>query len=257
VSDLWVLEPARGTRTRVTFNGTVRFFPIWTRDGAQLTYADNSGAANQIWMTQADGTGRPKALTTADTRRFPTSWSPDGRVLLMHVGGADAQHPRDIWQLDTSRNPSVLSPLIEGPFQERGGLFSPDGHWVAYVSNKSGQDEIYIRPYPGPGLETVVSVNGGKEPVWGPNGRELVYRSDRRLMSVSIDTSGAAPKIGTPVALFDAPYATDTWGTDGAVANYDIAPDGQSFFFVSTQRTGSEPPRLHLVLNWADHLGAR
>jgi len=155
----------------------------------------------------------------------------------------------------------VAKPFVETPFEERGAIFSPDGKWVAYVSNKAGQNDVYARPYPGPGNEVTISIGGGQEPVWAPTGRELFYRHDGKLVAVRIESSASTLKVGAPTPVFDDPYRLDTGGASGGVANYDIAPDGKRFVMVELPRvsagTAREPVRLQVALNWLEELKQR
>jgi serine/threonine protein kinase/Tol biopolymer transport system component len=254
-SDLWVLDVARGSRTRVTFTGNNRFHPIWTRDGTRLTFADGIGATNRLLWTLADGSGGLLTLMDADARRFPTSWSRDGRTLAFYVGGVNSS--RDVWMLHRDGDQWTPTPFVETPFEERGAIFSPDGRWVAYVSNKSGQNHIYARPYPGPGGEVTISMGGGQEPVWAPSGRELFYRHGGRLLAVQIDQAASSLTVGAPARVFDDPYRLDTAGTQGGVANYDISADGLRFVMVEEPRPtggGTQAVRLQVILNWHEEL---
>jgi Tol biopolymer transport system component len=150
---------------------------------------------------------------------------------------------------------------VETPFEERGAIFSPDGKWVVYVSNKSGQNDVFARPYPGPGSEITISVGGGQEPVWAPSGRELFYRNDGKMMAVKIDETGTGLTVGAPTRLFDDPYRPDMGGTAGGMADYDISPDGKRFVMVEepkpTVSATAEIVRLQVVLNWFEELKAR
>jgi Tol biopolymer transport system component len=146
--------------------------------------------------------------------------------------------------------------VYRNQFPGTGRDFWPDGRWLAYVSNKSGQDDVYARPYPGPGGEVTISVGGGKEPVWAPSGRELFYRHDGKLLVVKIEHSSSTLTVGVPAPVFDDPYRLDT----GGVANYDISPDGKRFVMVDEPKSAPEdarPGRLQIVLNWHRELEQR
>jgi Tol biopolymer transport system component len=153
--------------------------------------------------------------------------------------------------------------FVETPFQERGGIFSPDGHWIAYVSDKSGpgQNDIFARRYPGPGGEVTISVGGGQEPAWSPTGRELFYRHDGKLLAVPIESTPSSLTVGPPVRVFDDPYLLDLGGSGGGMANYDVSPDGKRFVMVeeprATKGNANEPFRLQVVLNWTEELKRR
>jgi hypothetical protein len=168
--------------------------------------------------------------------------------------------------LHADGNTWTARPFVGTPFDERGAIFSPNGRWVAYVSDKSGTNDIYARPFPGPGAEVTISVGGGGEPVWGPSGRELFYRRDRKLMVVRIEERGGSLVVSAPALVFDDPYRPDTFGTQGGVvlaqggvANYDIAPDGTRFVMVEEPQelADTQFARIEVILNWLDELKRR
>ena len=257
-SDLWVIDAARGARTRVTFAENTRFYPIWSRDGTRLTFANGTGLTNRLQSALADGSGGLESLTDTTARRFPTSWSRDGRALAFFAGPAAPPDFRDLWMLHAEGDQWTATPFVRTPFDERGAIFSPSGRWVAYVSNKSGSDDIYARPFPGPGAEVTISVGGGAEPVWGPAGDELFYRHESTLIVVRIAERGGSLDVGSPTLVFNDPYRHDT-GVAQAVANYDIAPDGKRFVMVEEPQglTAPQIARIEVVLNWLDELKRR
>jgi serine/threonine-protein kinase len=259
-ADLWVLDIARVTPTRITFGGNNRFYPIWTRNAARLTFADGSGPTNRLQTTLADGSGGIRALTDVDTRRFPTSWSPDGRALAFYSGGALSLSSRDIWMLNVDGDKTTARPFVQTPFEESGPIFSPNGRWVAYVSDKSGRKNIYATPYPGPGGEVTISAGGGEEPVWSPSGREMFYRHDGKLYAIPVDHNVANLAVGTASPLFEDPYRLDWGGSSGGVADYDISPDGRRFVMVEErwpERETAQSGRLQVILNWSEELKQR
>jgi serine/threonine-protein kinase len=151
----------------------------------------------------------------------------------------------DIWVLNVERE-GTPSPFLNTPFNEYTPVFSPDGAWLAYVSDESGQDEVYVTAYPGPGRKIAISTGGGREPLWSPDGRELFYRNEGgdRMFSVPIESkSPFAP--GKPRLLFEGRYDTFL----GAI-NYDISPDGRRFLMTREY----VPSRLHIVFNWFEEL---
>ena len=148
-------------------------------------------------------------------------------------------------------------PFVETPFMERGAIFSPNGRWIAYVSDKSGQNDVYARPFPGPGLEVTISVGGGEEPVWAPSGSELYYRHDDELLVVSIDETGSSLAVDTPRHVLDDTFMRDTGGAAGGVANYDIAPSGEQFVMVENASSAGGrvfAPQLYVITNWFEEL---
>ena len=179
--EVWVYNLARGNATRLISEGSNQF-PIWTPDGKRLTYrATRAGTRNVFWR-MADGSGTEERLTTGAGNHAPGSWSPDGQVLLF----TDATVGQDISALRLTDRKT--QPFLRTPFYEVAPRFSPDGRWVAYLSDESGRPEVYVQPYPGPGGKSQISTDGGTEPVWNPNGRELFYRSGNKMMAVTITT---------------------------------------------------------------------
>ena len=204
-----------------------------------------SPSPNTIQIAPADGSGGSVALLQRDGLQFPTSWSRDGSVLAYHETNPETQ--RDLWVLPVGGDPK---PFLVTPFGEKAPVFSPDGRWLAYVSDESGQDEVYVLPYPGPGPEFTVSTAGGREPVWSPNGSELFYRTEDQLMVVEVEL-GETFRGGTPRPLFADVYMRGAAVT--AAPNYDITPDGQRFVMVRIGGT-EEAYTAAVVLNFNEEL---
>src|SRR5262249_43792689 len=139
-------------------------------------------------------------------------------------------------------------------------MFSPDGHWIAYASNKSGQNEIYVRPYPAAGAqEYTLSAGGGTEPLWAPGGHELLYRHGNDLMSVAVSSSTGSLRAAAPTRLFSGQFALDA-STTRTVANYDISRDGKRFLMLKAAGAAASPgttPPVSVVLNWTEELKQR
>lgn len=140
-------------------------------------------------------------------------------------------------------------PFLRTPFTEGGPRFSPDGRWLAYVSDESGRREIYVQPYPGPGGKWQISTEGGGEPVWNRNGRELFYRSGGKMMAVDVATQPSFTA-GKPRVLFEGPYLP----TPLTSANYDVSPDGQRFLMLKPNESTEAPTQISVVLNWFEEL---
>ena len=154
---------------------------------------------------------------------------------------------RDIWVVSAGGDPV---PFLITPFDERSPRFSPDGKWLAYVSDESGRNDVYVQPFPGPGPKWLVSTEGGIDPVWSRDGRELFYRKDDQMMVVSVAASGAF-SAGRPRRLFEIRFDA---GDNGP--NYDVSPDGK-WFVMPRRNQGAVPGELHLVLNWFGEVTAR
>jgi dipeptidyl aminopeptidase/acylaminoacyl peptidase len=177
--------------------------------------------------------------------KFPADWSPDGRFLLyLEVSPTTGN---DLWVLpmDGDRKPF---PFLTTSFDTRWGQFSPDGRWVAYHSNESGRNEIYARPFPGPGGQSTVSTSGGVYPRWSPDGKELFYLApDGRLMAAQVAVTGTTLKAAAPVALFQTRIVGGGASIVGSRQQYDVASDGRFLINVTTE---SAPQPISLILNW-------
>jgi len=227
--DLWLLDLERGSRSRMTFDNSSRFQIAWTPGGDRLTYADGSTASvsNTIWTVATDGSGAREPVVEAGGVKAPAGWSSDGRALVYYT--LDTRTLHDIWLAPSGGEPR---PIVAGPFEERAPTVSPDGRWLAYVSDESGRDEVYLQAFPGPGAREVVSRSGGREPVWSRDGRELFFRTADSLMVAAVD-SREPLSIGTPRALFADGYARDGNQFSLGAPAYDVMPDGRSFIMVS------------------------
>jgi serine/threonine protein kinase len=178
---------------------------------------------------------------------IPLDWSPDGRFLLYRVNPND---PSSKTQLDLfllpMRGERRPEPLLSSPFREWWGRFSPDGKWLAYVSDESGQDEIYVQGFPLNGTKLRVSPKGGTAMVWARDGKALFYvSSDRKVMLVSVRASAETLEFGSPAALFNIPLVADQGTSE---YTYDVMPDGRFLLLAPTRETGPLP--LHVVLHW-------
>ncbi len=246
-SQIWRYDLARDTLTRFTFEGDINQNPTWTPDGKRIAfYSNKEGPANLFWQL-ADGSGGLERLSTSQYGQIPKSWSPDGQLLAFHENNPVTQ--KDIWVLRLSDRKA--EPFLRTPFLEGAPTFSPDGHWLAYVSNESGRPEIYMMPYPGPGGKWQVSTEGGTEPAWNRNGRELFYRSGKKMMAVGVTTqpSFSADK---PRVLFEGEYFVSQFPLMGTA--YDVSPDGQRFLMVKETEQATSITQINVVLNWFEEL---
>ena len=243
--NIWVVEIERRTRTPFTFEGD-NHWPLWTPDGQYITFGSSrlTGRRDALWRgmnlywKRADRSGEAEPLFASEAGQIPTSWSPNGQVLAFHA--TNPTSAQDIWLVPRE---GEAAPFLVGPFNERGAVFSPDGGWVAYVSDESGRTEVYVRPYPGPGSPTQFSTDGGREPMWSPGGGELLYRIGDAMMAVAIETEPTL-QLGATQQLFEGRYLGDP-----DRANYDVASNGERFLMVK------EPtPQIIFVENWFEEL---
>jgi serine/threonine-protein kinase len=241
--DIWVINLSRGDATRLIGEGSNQF-PVWTPDGKRLTYRATRGRTRNVFWRMADGSGIEERLTTGEGIHAPHSWSPDGQTLLFQ----DATRGRDILALKLPDRQT--EPFLRTRFREVASQFSPDGRWVAYVSDESGRQEVYVRPYPGPGAKWQISTDGGEQPVWNPNGRELFYRSGHKMMAVDV-VAQPVFATGTPKVLFTGDYASAPTPSP----NYDVSRDGRRFLMVQpSKQENATLSQIVVVLNWHEEL---
>ena len=240
-TDLWMYEFARGTRLRVTTNGRSRR-TVWSPDGQRLAFYSTQIGDQDLFVVPTVG-GEPARLLERPQAQYPSSWSPDGRFLLFEEVEA-ATMRRDIWVLPADEAPK---PVIVTGFYERGAVFSPDGRHIAYVSDESGRSEVYVQPFPGPGPKVTVSSNGGLQPVWSRDGKELFYREDDWLVAAAVQPSPF--RVLSAQRLAELP--ADLYNLDVNFPDYDVAPDGR---FIAVRRENFSGDAIHVVLNWTTEL---
>jgi serine/threonine-protein kinase len=241
-SDVWLYDLEREILTRLTFDPAADHNPVWTPDGQRIVFdSGRVGTGHNLFWKAADGTGQVERLATGSYNQTAHSISPDGKRLVFGNVGT----PRDLLVL-SMEGERTSQPLFQSQFNETRGRISPDGHWIAYESDESGQQEIYIRPFPN--VEEgkwQISRDGGTEPAWSPLGQELFFRNGGAMMVVGIKTEPTFMP-GSPVVLFTGRY------TSGIAVNYDISPDGQRFLMIKEDE--GQPGQINVVFNWFEEL---
>ncbi len=247
-SNIWIYETARGILTPLTSEGQSKS-AIWTPDGKRVAFSSNRNDEWNISWMPTDGSGEVEELTVGKNPQTPGSWSPDGQVLAF-VQSFSVANKDDIWLLPIAGERQ--SQLFLGTqFDEVLPAFSPDGRWIAFSSDPSGSDEIYVKSFSGEDGSIQVSTDGGIEPVWAHDGKELFYRNEDRVMAASVQT-GPSFQAQTPTLLFEGPYLNGTTLAGGSV-NYDVSPDGQRFVMLKGEE-GSQQSQINVVLNWFEEL---
>lgn len=245
--NVWRYDLARNALVQLTFDGRCTAL-IWTSDSSHLTVSTIRDAGGEILQIRADGSAQPDLLMTSPVAKWPSSWARDGRMLafVQHAVASD----REIWglTLDASRE---AKPIVRDAGSQWGARVSPDGRWMAYTSNESGRDEVYVTAFPTARPKWRVSTDGGHEPVWARSGRELFYRSGDRMMSVPV-TAGSTFTPGVPTRLFSGRF----YFTRPGDPNYDVSLDDQRFLMVLPGNTEGAD-RLNVIQGWTKRVEQR
>jgi dipeptidyl aminopeptidase/acylaminoacyl peptidase len=239
--EIWTLDIARGVPSRFTTNGGVNFAPVWSPDGARIAFGTQRITLYSTREKDSPGTGEDRELTKAGV---PQSWSPDGKYLLI-----TEQVNAGLWVLPTpskSAGSAEPAPYLHTQFRERQGQFSPDGRWVAYVSDEAGEAQVYVQSFPLGPEKVRVSTNGGAQPRWRRDGKEIFYiATDGKLMAAPVKTSPHF-EAGAPTALFRSQIVS----SGSAGIRYDVTPDGKQFLVNSLGNGNEAGTQITVVLNW-------
>jgi serine/threonine-protein kinase len=248
--DIWIWDIARQTLTRLTFDPALDEYPVWTRDSRRIIFhSGREGVINLYWQA-ADGTGTVGRLTKSANPQAPYSISPDGTALVLREDSPQTRS--DLLWLSLAPGSHVPRPLVQTMYREANGELAPNGRWLAYQSDESGRDEIYVRPFPDvSGGRWQVSTSGGRTPLWARTGRELFYRSlDGAVMGVQVQ-SGPGWRSGPPAQILPPRYYD---GTGLIGRTFDISSDGQRFLMIKESGSQSESSQVVVVQNWFEEL---
>ncbi len=250
--DIWITDIARNVSSRLTSDPLFDEGPTWSPDGKSIafsrdvTFGGTLGDSGAIFLISSSGVGAEQLMFKGGY--FLTDWTRDGRLIL----GQKYGKRNDLWILPTfgDRNPY---PFLQTEFDEFQGTFSPDGRWIAYTSNQSGDYEVYVQPFPSSGKKWRISGTGGAQPRWGRDGRELFYLSlDRNVIAVEVKENEGEFEAGATQILFKAPISSPyfPFGMD-----YDVSADGQRFL-VSASIEEAKPP-INIIFNWTQLIPAK
>ena len=244
-ADLWIRDLTRGVSSRFTFDATAEINAKWAPDGRRIVYTSKAKGPGDLYIKDASGTRAAEPLLVSKDEKYITDWSVDGRYILF-TSRSEASAGWDVAALPLTGDKKPI-PIVATQFNEMWATFSPDGKYIAYQSNESGRNEIYVQEFPEAHNKWQISTEGGLEPYWRGDGRELFYRSGSRVMSVPLQI-GSTFTAGTPVPLLQTRFATST-----VRGRYRPTPDGQRFLVLSPLAREAEQPAA-VVLNWTTAL---
>ena len=245
--DIWILDLEGGTRTRLTSTHDVEQ-ALWTPDGERITFVSPRNGSINIYWKRVDGSGDEEPLLIRSDHHQVGSWTADGKRLAFMAANRDTGLG-DLWVLNEE---SEASPVAVTPFDEQEPSFSPDGRFIAFASNETGRDEIYVQRYGISGGKRLISNKGGREPVWSRDGSEIFYRQHGALMVVAVE-SGEELTFEQPQMLFEDRFLSPFMNTSVGETTYDVSPDGRHFVMIQ-RSADAKRNQIHVVLNWFEEL---
>jgi len=241
--DVWLYDTTRKVATRFTFDPANDENPVWSPDGGLIAFASSRKWFADLWEKPATSAASETILAQFETISRPSDWSRDGKLIALTHTEPKTRMDIDVYSIADRK----MTPFLVTEFEERDARYSPDGRWIAYESIESGNREVYIEPFPGPGGKVQVSTAGGSTPVWRPDGREIFYVATSGKMMAAEIKPGSTFEVGQAMPLFDVQLKQ---GADWA---YDIAPDGERFLLnIALQEEA--PATITLVQNWTARL---
>jgi eukaryotic-like serine/threonine-protein kinase len=254
VADIWIYDVLRAAPTRLTFEGS-NSSPVWSPDGRRVVFSADAQGSSNLYVVSADGSGKPERLTKSDYSQIPSSW--DRTTGMLAFLQRPTLETTGIWVMPVDGRPATPKLFLESRFYLSHAEFSPDGRWIAYTSNESGGSEVYVQPYPGPGEKVRVSTDstgGGTEPVWAPDGRELLYRGfgpHGGVMAATISSTSPF-RVNPPRLLVE--LNTSEYDSTSPIRSWNVSPDGRRFLASRFERMGQPITTLHVVLNFDEEL---
>jgi len=246
--NLWIFDLKRGTASRLTFDAADDLNPVWSRDCSQILFSSTQGGARDIYEKAAGGLGDSELVfESKDQQKSLDDWSSDGRYVAYDL----TAFPTTLWILPLFGDRKPI-PFVQGNYSARQARFSPNGRYITYASNETGDYQIYVQTFPEPGGKWQVSNAGGINPEWRRDGKELYFLSNAGLMAMDVDTTGPQFEMGIPKPLFEADFVA---GGNGGFPNapYRATADGQRFLTVTTTAQQSNSP-ITVVMNWTSDL---
>ena len=251
--DFYFYDFERAVMSRVT-NDVTSHAPIWSPDGKRIAFRTWKGGKMTLAWMPADRSGSAELLVNTPAWQSAVSFSPDGKYLAYDQVEPNREY--GVWMLPLmgDRQPHLFT---RSKFFQGAGKFSPDGKWVVYCSMESGKAEVYVQPWPGPGPKIQISSDGGMDPMWRRDGKEIFYRNGSRMMAVAVSAQPAF-QAGRPQALWEGEYTmglSSSCGLRGATfTSYDVSLDGQRFLMIKDHDEKMYATKVVVVLNWVEEL---
>jgi len=243
--DIWLFDLLRGIPSRFTTDPANDWFPLWSPDGNSIVFSSNRDGVTNLFLKNANGVGGEEVLLKSDENKAADDWSADGKFIVYE--SRNTQNKSDLWILPMAGDRKPF-PFLQTVFNEQQAQFSPDGKWISYTSDESGAPEVYVQTFPASGGKWRISTNGGAEPQWRRDGKELFYLSaDKKLMAVDIK-QGSLFEAGVPKTLFETRVLVLTTFRN----HYVVTADGQRFLINSGVESNYAP--ISVVVNWTEDL---
>jgi len=243
--DTWLYEINGGRSSRFTFDLANDVAPFWSPHDDSVVFSSDRNGKFDLYIKSANGTGTEQVLVKSDDGKFVTDWSPDG-TYLTYTSFGNPKTKADVWLLPITGNRTPV-PFLQTEFNEGGGSFSPDGKWIAYISDESGKNEVYVRALDGTAGKWGISISGGNNPRWSRDGKTIFFQSAGKAMGAAVRVAQSAIVVDSVHTFFD----FESRGISGGIQ--DVSGDGQKFLFMVTELHQTSPP-ITLVLNWNQEL---
>jgi Tol biopolymer transport system component len=245
-ADIWSIDLERGTQVRLTTDPASDIFPSWSPNGDRVTFISTRNGATSIYQKPSNGASSEEPLVSSAELKYNPQWSPDGQSII--YSQLNAKTNVDLYLLSLAGEKQSTS-LLQTNFSEGHARFSPNGRWIAYISNETGQFEVYVASFPATGAKLPISIGGGSQPQWRADGRELYYYApDRKLMAVEVNGDGPTFKVGEARPLFEIRVAVVDQSFPGS-GYYTVTRDGKRFL-VSSLPEASERQQINVIVNW-------
>jgi Tol biopolymer transport system component/predicted Ser/Thr protein kinase len=245
-TDVWAFDLVRGTSSRLTFDPRQDGYPVWSPDSSQIVFSSNRDGRYELYRKSIGSADKEETLVVSDYDKFPSDWSADGKFLVYYQ--SDPKTKLDLWAMPMTGDRKPFA-LLATPFNEHRARVSRDGRWMAYTSDETSRDEIYVQAFPSLGGKWRVSMDGGSRPVWSHDGKELYFiAADRKLMSARVTKAGDRFETAAPAPLFETRQSPTRF--------FDISPDDRRFLLIDPLPDPVTPP-MTLLVDWAAALGRR